>query len=310
MYHDVLPDEAARVRTSQSPTRSEFATHLREIQRRYRLVSLRQAVSEIETGGELHRDSVAITFDDGYPSVYTIAYPLLRDHGAPASVFLLTGWINQEMVYWWQHVRGLVTRANPDRLDRQRLSECVGVELLSRRGGPQDSPDRRIHLADQIQQALMSITDDERVRILRRLETLLLPNERYSPAPPAALTWDQIRRMAENGIEFEAHTRTHVNLRYTNTVVAEKEILESKREIEERLQRPVTGFAYPYGKDVDAYRPVETILARLGFTYAVNAVPGSNSVRSNRYSLWRASLPHTRSRGLVGRELAVMIARG
>lgn len=40
---------------------------------------------------ETERDAVALTFDDGLRSVERIALPLLRDHGLPATVFLVSG---------------------------------------------------------------------------------------------------------------------------------------------------------------------------------------------------------------------------
>ena len=39
----------------------------------------------------LTRRGVALTFDDGFQSVFTDALPVLRDHGAPAHLFLTTG---------------------------------------------------------------------------------------------------------------------------------------------------------------------------------------------------------------------------
>lgn len=309
MYHDVLPERSNSARASQSPTRPEFAAHLRAITRGYRLISLRQAINEIQSNGNLRQDSVAITFDDGEPSVFTIAYPLLREYQAPATVFLLTGWINQEMVCWWHHLRDMVSRALFTGVDSRQVSETLGFQLASLRDGIRDEPGFRNAFADDLQQSLMHLADGERSNVLERLQALLLRGVSYRPQPTPALTWDQIRVMADHRIEFEAHTRNHVNLRYADATVAEREITESKKEIEERLQRPVTGFAYPYGKDIESYRPVETILAKHGFTYAVNAVTGSNSRFTNRYSLWRSSLPHSQSGSLVGRDLAVLISR-
>jgi peptidoglycan/xylan/chitin deacetylase (PgdA/CDA1 family) len=53
-----------------------------------RPVSLEDALSD---GAEA--PSVAITFDDGYRSVLTVAAPILAHHGVPATVFVPTMWI-------------------------------------------------------------------------------------------------------------------------------------------------------------------------------------------------------------------------
>lgn len=307
MYHDLLVDRSDPL-SSQSPTGDEFAAHLREISRHYRLLSLRQAVRELQSEEGLREDSVAITFDDGYPSVYTVAFPLLQRYDAPATVYLLTGWINQEMAYWWQTLRDMIGRAAFDGVSAQRLIDTAGFSLASVRDGMTETARFRATLADELQSGLMDTPDAERARVLEALHGLLLPGVAYATKPVPALSWEQIRLMAENGIEFEAHTRTHANLAYANRAEAERDILESKQEIETRLQREVLGFAYPYGKDVESYRAYEPFLASHGFSHAVIAITGCNSNGSNPLALRRASLPQSTSRAIVGRYLAVLFA--
>ena len=44
---------------------------------------------------------VCITFDDGYRDNYTIAYPLLKRLGVPFTVYVTTGFIDNQLPMWW-----------------------------------------------------------------------------------------------------------------------------------------------------------------------------------------------------------------
>jgi peptidoglycan/xylan/chitin deacetylase (PgdA/CDA1 family) len=66
-----------------------FARQMRELTNRGALVGLREGLDRLSTG-DLQRDLVAVTFDDGYHEVYEHAWPILRDLQVPATVFLPT----------------------------------------------------------------------------------------------------------------------------------------------------------------------------------------------------------------------------
>jgi peptidoglycan/xylan/chitin deacetylase (PgdA/CDA1 family) len=57
----------------------------------YQVLSLTDAAAALRGGVALPERSLAITFDDGYRSVYQVAFPTLRDHDMPATVFLTVG---------------------------------------------------------------------------------------------------------------------------------------------------------------------------------------------------------------------------
>ncbi len=65
---------------------------------------------------------------------------------------------------------------------------------------------------------------------------------------PHYISWDEIREMSAAGMTFGAHTITHPKLTdITDEKVLEREIIDSKKVIEERIGKPVTLFAYPFG---------------------------------------------------------------
>ena len=69
--------------------------------------ALRDAIAEMNDGGLKH-DSVAITFDDGYASIHSEALPVLTEFKVPATVFVLTGWINRQLDFWWLRLRAML----------------------------------------------------------------------------------------------------------------------------------------------------------------------------------------------------------
>jgi len=73
-----------------------FRRQAEELAGRGGAVSLSDGLERL-AGGSLERDLVAITFDDGYRDVYRRAWPVLRDLGLPATLFLATGFLAGEI---------------------------------------------------------------------------------------------------------------------------------------------------------------------------------------------------------------------
>jgi peptidoglycan/xylan/chitin deacetylase (PgdA/CDA1 family) len=66
-----------------------FARQCAWIARNKTVLPLHEAVGSLDSTGRLPRGVVALTFDDGFQSVYDHALPLLTRHGLPATVFLV-----------------------------------------------------------------------------------------------------------------------------------------------------------------------------------------------------------------------------
>jgi glycosyltransferase involved in cell wall biosynthesis/peptidoglycan/xylan/chitin deacetylase (PgdA/CDA1 family) len=92
--------------------------------------------------------------------------------------------------------------------------------------------------------------------------------------PPPAMTWDQLRELVASDLwSAQAHSRTHPRLSALSRRRAAEEIAGSKADLEERLGRPVTSFAYPAG--LYTPRDVELVL-EAGYTAGMTCHPGVN----------------------------------
>lgn len=86
------------------------------------------------------------------------------------------------------------------------------------------------------------------------------------------LTDEQVRLLVDSGlIEIGSHTLTHVNLATADPVLKEKELVESRQQLQALTGQPIDSFAYPFG----IYGQQDVILARqAGYTTAVTTVEG------------------------------------
>ena len=62
------------------------------------------------------------------------------------------------------------------------------------------------------------------------------------------MSWSEIKELYNHGIEFGAHSLSHPDFTKISLEQVERELIESKSVIEDKLGSAVETFAYPYGK--------------------------------------------------------------
>jgi biofilm PGA synthesis lipoprotein PgaB len=103
-YHHVSEDTPAATSVSPALFRKHMA-HIREAG--YAVVALEDLVAQLKAGKALSDKTVAITFDDGYTSIYDLAFPILKSHGWPFTVFVNTKPHDQQHGHFasWEQLR-------------------------------------------------------------------------------------------------------------------------------------------------------------------------------------------------------------
>jgi peptidoglycan/xylan/chitin deacetylase (PgdA/CDA1 family) len=90
-------------------TPANFAAQLEYLARNdYRVIRLSDFVEFLEGKRSLPRRAVVITIDDGYVSAYQTAFPLLKRHGFPATVFVYTDFIGSRDALTWAQMHEMV----------------------------------------------------------------------------------------------------------------------------------------------------------------------------------------------------------
>jgi peptidoglycan/xylan/chitin deacetylase (PgdA/CDA1 family) len=198
---------------------------------------------------------LCLTFDDGYADNLIHALPVLEKYAAPATIFVTTDMPDQRLKIWWYALEDILHR-EPDRDQRfYALTDSI------RKNSTQKNNElfRGLGLSDNYFRDLCS-------RI--------------------SLTWADIRTLAQHPlITIGAHTVSHPWLSDLSDAELATELRESKRRLEQEIQREVTMFAYPFGTP-EACGPREFKAAKCaGFEAAVTGRMG-NAVDGHRDHLW------------------------
>ena len=240
------------------------------------------------------KHAVLITFDDGYRDNYTVAFPVLRQLGLRATVFLASGHIGSDRLFWWDAISYLVkqTRLNSISLPEEDTIITLNGQLS-----------RRVAI-DRILGWIKHVPEHTKNRFLANLPSLL-----EAEIPPAAgcgmhLTWDEVREMSSSGIEFGSHTVTHPVLANVGDQQLEFELSSSKEKIESELGKRVVAFAYPVGGQ-SFNEATEKAVSRAGYRYAVSYIDGlAKAVQENRYKLPRIHVESGQSLNLFRASLS------
>jgi peptidoglycan/xylan/chitin deacetylase (PgdA/CDA1 family) len=245
-------------------------------------VTMSQIADHLHQGTPPPSRSVVTTVDDGYRDFLTVAYPLFHAYKIPVTVYLVTDFIDGRQWPWWNKVDFAVQHTSRPSVEYSLFPGHACGRLSCR------TDEERQATSSTICEGLKKVSDRIRVSFIDRLPDLFEVNfPKVTPLKYAPLTWNEIRLLHSEGIEFGAHTKTHPIL----TQLAGKhplyeEIAGSKSRVEEELRCPIAHFAYPNGDfNQDAVDAVKTS----GFLTATTVLSGFNSSLTDQFLLKRRS---------------------
>ncbi len=170
----------------------------------------------VNLSGQRKEKDIGLTFDDGWQSFYTIAYPILKEFGFSATLFVIPGYMGK--MSSWDYAK-------------------------------------RNHLR-----------------------------------------WNEIQALTDEGIEIASHSVNHVDLRGLNDRQLEHEVADSKKEIEDKIGRPVKYFSYPYGRYNQ--RVIEAV-KRAGYEKAYALSVGRGDYAVARRGVYLYDTPYSIHKKLV-----------
>jgi peptidoglycan/xylan/chitin deacetylase (PgdA/CDA1 family) len=260
-----------------------FQQQIVYLKKHFTIVSLEDMVSregfdDDPVAGNPH---CILTFDDGWKDFYEFAYPILRAHGACATVFLPTDFIGTANRFWTDRLAFLLGKMDPGgRRERKRVhSTNRVVDTIGRMKG---TAEHRLELAIRMMKRL---DEDEIETVLDELGEEW--NVRDAFRPPSFLSWQEAREMHGSGIiRFGSHAKSHRMLTsIPDDSVREELALSKDKLLEEKVvHSSFLPFAYPNGEYDDR---IAKLVEETGYHLAVTTERGWNKVEDRNAGLYR-----------------------
>lgn len=246
MYHRVLPaghQDLTWVQPGMYVQQESFERQIRLLKKEFDVVSFADVLTLWNEGQwDPRARYCTITFDDGWLDNFQYAWPLLRQYGLPATVFLPTAWIGSSQWFWPDRMGFLLCKAYGLKGDSKWREVCA----VLRRAGLSGETDA-LSAKECAEQIITASKDRSLSEVEAVVEAIQETTEIVVPSERRLIDWTEAREMSRGGIAFGSHACTHTLLPQLTAEKCDEELRESVRTLEEQGLNPVKVFCYPNG---------------------------------------------------------------
>lgn len=259
MYHGVVVDDS----TYFSPrhiTTDQFEKQLIYYKKNFDIISVTEAFNRVQNNIPSKKKTLTISFDDGFKNNLTTALPLLEKHNIPTT-FFISGICVEEMktrTLWSEFIAAL-----------NYFYKDTTIQLGKYQFANLHETTEGFSLAD----FLKSCSYSERESYLQEIKTTYnlatkiasLPNEIWE-----LMTKEELRDLAKSSIvDIGSHGYNHYNLGEISLPEAKKELVNSKKVLQEITGQEINMIGYPDGSYTTA---IKDLAEEVGYRYqmAVN----------------------------------------
>lgn len=213
MYHRVLSENK-----ESSPfivTTQNFKKQINYLKNNFKILKFDDDWSDVDT------PSFVITFDDGYYDNYVIARDFLDKESIPSTFFISTNNIDTNRLFWWDEIS----------IHRDCYEEYTDLTF------------------DALTRKLIYSTPEQQVAFLSKYRPHYKKNtEETDTRTYRSMTKKELYELSQfKLVTIGNHTVNHTKLTLLNDEEVLNEILESKKTIEEIINKKVSTFSFPYG---------------------------------------------------------------
>ncbi len=278
MSDEIIANPSDVRRITGHTSESEVEAAIKQLSKRYRLISMDDAVEQIKNG-VIARESAVLTFDDGFRDNFKYLYPILKKYKVPATYYINASVIGSNRNLWFQSIINYFFAVEGEEVfvEINQTKYCL------------ETPSKRYQAAFDFMQYLQANHQPE--EFLNIIDAtagdLCLPGEE-----DFHMSWDELEALvADPLITIGAHSYNHYPLGYCSEELSAYEIEKSVTELEKNLGFKIEHFSYPRGHKEDFNAHHISCLRGLNVSSGVTTIRGVNRRGEDIYQLKRVGFP-------------------
>ena len=251
---------------------------------------------------KLPKNSILITFDDGYKNNYTLAFPILKKYNMKATIFLNTKFIEKDEAYLnWDEIRemyesGLIDFQLHTHSHQLTVKDIEVLAFYDNESSPYFKRESYSLFFDGNYDEKKDAKKLNGLPVFKLRSKISIPG--YKPKKNFVEKYRSIVELQEN--EFEKEKKKFLNRlfkekkdEFFDKISEEQfketvkfEILENKKIISEKLGKVPDCLAYPWGH---RYKGNREDIKKLGVDVFITTRKGVNSLKLNKNWIYRVS---------------------
>lgn len=236
-YHGVVKNFDLALSKNHMPA-EQFKKHLSYFKREFNVISLSDIFHLYQNDITPDRNTIAITFDDGYENNFTNALPILQAFGFPATIFVTAEiLLNPNEALWYDQIDILKTKESFSSFKnylKESYPQITNIESFS---------SLKEHFKDlnaDKKKFLLDIINSRK----EYKESIYSCNKEYWKMMSA----EQIKIISsETNVEIGSHSVSHSNLDRLNEDMLRDELKSSKEILERCISKNIDSIAFPDG---------------------------------------------------------------
>lgn len=303
MYHRIASPAADIWKIAVEP--ANFEQQMQYLRKHTTVLSVPELVEAVGRK-QVQRNTVAITFDDGYADNFLVAKPILDHYQVPATFFVASQTIGTTAEFWWDELENMLLFAPQlpaafslaiagelvaGSLEQETyLSAPLRQQLQQWDACTEPAPARRASLFLELWRKLRPLPHAGQQQYLRAIREWagVLPSQRPDYR---AMSGAELRALAGSELHtIGLHTHTHPALAFHSAEVQQQELQRNQAFLEQETGRPPTILAYPYGSHNQETIAVAAEL-KLQACFTTEAKPVSR--HADKFRLGRFQVPNT-----------------